>query len=728
MFAPKVAKPQTKAAESPTSKLARRRSTLAARPFGADAVEEAHMLQRSIDDRATPGLLSQRTLSLTGNEPGGDHEREADRESMTARETPRGVSWDFSKIAIFAPDRANRSQTPSSLSAPPLPAVMQPKLVVGQANDPLEHEANRVAEQVMRMPAKGDGPDQPAQPETVPRPVSPAARPTETPAPDQETTVSGSIPDIRTPPGEGRSTGEEIAAADTPGTRGVSVTTNISLKFSQPRTHWNYGGKHDAVVSGVAMGAFSQPGGRAVSQFGAEFFEPAFTGVHYAFKGGKCTISANLDIVCPWGTNSGGDTDVPSGTAPVITAADWPAIKADLEPSATSPYKSPRTKYYSQSLVERHERFHGTDDHGWAIRTGLGIVKTNLEAGTAAPKTAAVDVKSLVGSARTKLVAENFKWYKGAGASHDSYAGEIRAYTDGRPLYKALADAVEARGKSLAPAPRGGQPAVVARQVGSGDHHTVDGSAASISWIDPASPAGSGLAGTGLFALSDPQPPGTITEAFATGSSGFRFSNYLRAYITVNGKKVTGGGFQPWSGLYRAPSEFGIESQPYPTKQTSQPFTEDGVGGMEFTQLTGARTVSPAVAGGAVGRTVGHVAGGGVGAAIGSFFGPLGTAIGYFAGEYLGDKAGYAAGTGVANAAFNFPPIWTEVNLRLRGDGQRHCKLKRHSLFPSDSFYCNLNQLSEYDALASEQSAWQASGWDAGNPWGISRPTLGVGK
>src|SRR5215472_4048044 len=38
-----------------------------------------------------------------------------------------------------------------TLRAPPAP-VMQRKLEVGRADDPLEHEADRVAEQVMRMP------------------------------------------------------------------------------------------------------------------------------------------------------------------------------------------------------------------------------------------------------------------------------------------------------------------------------------------------------------------------------------------------------------------------------------------------------------------------------------------------------------------------------------------------------------------------------------------------
>jgi len=54
----------------------------------------------------------------------------------------------------------------------------------------------------------------------------------------------------------------------------------------------------------------------------------------------------------------------------------------------------------------------------------------------------------------------------------------------------------------------------------------IKGSVASVSWIDPASPAGSGPLG-----VSDPAPPATITESFVTGASGFRFSNYLNAWL-----------------------------------------------------------------------------------------------------------------------------------------------------------------------------------------------------
>jgi uncharacterized protein DUF4157 len=83
------------------------------------------------------------------------HDRSAEHQETAVdldAHTAPGLSWSFSKISVFPADRASGSQTPSLLSAPPMPAIIQPKLVVGKVNDPLEHEADRIAEQVMRMP------------------------------------------------------------------------------------------------------------------------------------------------------------------------------------------------------------------------------------------------------------------------------------------------------------------------------------------------------------------------------------------------------------------------------------------------------------------------------------------------------------------------------------------------------------------------------------------------
>jgi hypothetical protein len=145
MFAPKVAKAQTKAAENPTSKMTPQRSTLTGHRLGHDPVERALFLQRTIGNQAMLRLLAQQTSRRAVSNPPSDYEQGGvATENTMARETPRGsASWDFSRIPLFPPDRASRGSSPQ-------PGIIQRKLVVGQANDPLEHEADRVADQVMR--------------------------------------------------------------------------------------------------------------------------------------------------------------------------------------------------------------------------------------------------------------------------------------------------------------------------------------------------------------------------------------------------------------------------------------------------------------------------------------------------------------------------------------------------------------------------------------------------
>jgi hypothetical protein len=71
----------------------------------------------------------------------------------TPGEPASRASWDLSVIPIFSPDGASQTEPPAPRRAPPLPAALQTKLAIGAVDDPLEHEANCVADQVMRMPA-----------------------------------------------------------------------------------------------------------------------------------------------------------------------------------------------------------------------------------------------------------------------------------------------------------------------------------------------------------------------------------------------------------------------------------------------------------------------------------------------------------------------------------------------------------------------------------------------
>jgi hypothetical protein len=76
------------------------------------------------------------------------------RQQSAERSLPAcsGTSWDFSLIPIYPPERGVAADRPSVSAAPP---PIQPKLEIGAVDDPLEHEADRVADHVMRMPDRG---------------------------------------------------------------------------------------------------------------------------------------------------------------------------------------------------------------------------------------------------------------------------------------------------------------------------------------------------------------------------------------------------------------------------------------------------------------------------------------------------------------------------------------------------------------------------------------------
>src|SRR6202042_397987 len=115
------------------------------------ATEEARIFQKGIENQATLRYLKQGRADLPANGPTEWHEQEGASENMTVR----SPAWNFSKIPIFAPDRANQPQVRSPLGPLPLPGVMQAKLTIGDVNDPLEHEADRIANQVMHTPDIG---------------------------------------------------------------------------------------------------------------------------------------------------------------------------------------------------------------------------------------------------------------------------------------------------------------------------------------------------------------------------------------------------------------------------------------------------------------------------------------------------------------------------------------------------------------------------------------------
>jgi hypothetical protein len=181
-----------------------------------------------------------------------------------------------------------------------------------------------------------------------------------------------------------------------------------------------------------------------------------------------------------------------------------------------------------------------------------------------------------------------------------------------------------------------------------------------------------------------------VTREFITGNKGYRFAHLLEVFVNIDDKTklVTGHGFTEASGVYRAKSFAKIPSEYYAPIRTVRVGTDPIV----FTQIIGARTQSP---------------------------------------EALGGLAG-PAGRMIMHAVLGFPPIWTELELKVYANGRADGKLRHHSLFPSVNFYTPLAQgneyitISQYDARR-QLGRWKTAGWGplvlgsgaalAGNPY-----------
>jgi hypothetical protein len=225
-------------------------------------------------------------------------------------------------------------------------------------------------------------------------------------------------------------------------------------------------------------------------------------------------------------------------------------------------------------------------------------------------------------------------------------------------------------------------------------------SAAAASWID---------ARTGLPEVDVNAPGAFVQRGFLTGAAGFRFANFMEIWANydTDTRAIVGHGFTADSGLYRSPSYGGIPSQ----VGTPIRSVKVGVEPITFIQTTGARTQSPEK--------------------IGGLFGPIGNIF--------------------ASAVKSFPPIWTEIQIQLFGDGHSVASVRRWSLFPSMTFYTrSIAPDSTLESGAYSRTAtrpgeanydgmpnydkWYANGWGdlgagvsgpiTGNPWGMDKTVL----
>jgi outer membrane lipoprotein SlyB len=253
--------------------------------------------------------------------------------------------------------------------------------------------------------------------------------------------------------------------------------------------------------------------------------------------------------------------------------------------------------------------------------------------------------------------------------------------------------------------------------------------AASCSWIDP----NTGLPEVDVNRVTSD----TVTRAFLTGNSGYRFCNFMEVSVFADfGQgRVVSKEFTVASGMYRGPSFAHLPSHAFPAQQD----IFDEADALRFTQLVGARTVSPEVVGAGGGVVGGAIAGG----VIGSFVPVVGTAVGAVVGGIVGGVGGEIIG----HRVIGFPPIWAKIQIRIYRDGRTEAQLLQHSLFPSLTFYSQsasgFTRLDHpsgqryYDATKSVQLPdWEARGWGrlqpgsvpgptAGNPWGVEHGVTG---
>jgi hypothetical protein len=259
---------------------------------------------------------------------------------------------------------------------------------------------------------------------------------------------------------------------------------------------------------------------------------------------------------------------------------------------------------------------------------------------------------------------------------------------------------------------------------------TYQRSAATVSWIDPA---------TGLPEVDHNKPNDPVkSRAFLTTDVGFRFCNFIEVWVNYDTvrRTITGHGFSSASGIYKAPSYAKIPSQVYSIQRNVKVGTEP----ITFTQTLGAKTQSPEVLGAGGGLVGGAIAGGIAGSFVGG--------VGAIPGAIVGGLLGASVGTTGAHAVTGFPPIWSELTVKIFNDGRFQAELGRHSYFPSLTFYkvrldSSGSQTSDYDRVSIAPGAeyydavpnlkhWEENGWGSirggttsgptdGNPWKLNK-------
>lgn len=213
----------------------------------------------------------------------------------------------------------------------------------------------------------------------------------------------------------------------------------------------------DDPYAGNVTTTWGNPGGATVGAFGAEKFKPTWGGCQAKRQGGDLTLDFTIDVQCPWGTNDGGRIDVDSASSSDVTTDVLPngrmkyqQIVDDLTPvQKRKSWVAPRAMFWSKAICERHETFHSTDDRDWAASQGKAAVKNFIETQIIDPADGVAGIRVLLDASMDEMKSANMDFYTGGAAKYYDYAGEERAFGDGKAPYEALSGAVKARGDKM---------------------------------------------------------------------------------------------------------------------------------------------------------------------------------------------------------------------------------------------------------------------------------------
>lgn len=251
-------------------------------------------------------------------------------------------------------------------------------------------------------------------------------------------------------------------------------------------------------------------------------------------------------------------------------------------------------------------------------------------------------------------------------------------------------------------------------------------SAATVSWIDKG-------ADIPIKSIKDNSPGPKFSRSFLTRKKGFRFINFIEvtAVYDMDQDKFTRLRYTNASKIYTSPSFLGFESFKFTQEHFCDKKTE--LGKAVFRQTVGARTETA--------EKIGSGVGGSIGAEVGKkIVGPLGIGIGGLTGDATGCLA--------ARYITSFPPIWSEIQIKISPSGFTDFSVLRYSFFPSMNFYTrktivsasknesgdymqtSFNGINSYNGNPNLKR-WQKSGWGQmskftkgstdGNPWGFGK-------